>query len=75
MEKKIDTKDIKEDVLNLLEETTELNERVEALERTGSVQNSDSDYPETRIKIELLQPHGKIIFLGSVVYGDIIFDL
>ena len=59
MEKKIDVKDIKEDVATLLEKSTELTERVEALEKPVSAQNSGSACQENRIQIELLQPHGK----------------
>ena len=58
MDKKIDTKDLKEDVSTLLEKSTDLTERVEALEKPVGAQNSASICQENRIQIELLQPHG-----------------
>ena len=68
MEKKIDVKDLKEDVATLLEKSTELTERVEALEKPVSAQNSGSACQENRIQIELLQPHGKENFAPSYRY-------
>ena len=66
MEKKIDTKDLKENVSTLLEKSTDLTDRVEALEKPVGAQNSAS-CQENRIQIELLQPHGKYIFRKTLI--------
>ena len=70
MEKKIDTKDLKENVSTLLEKSTDLTERVEALEKPMGAQNSASACQENRIQIELLQPHGKKTFDFVISYDS-----